>query len=42
MRQIRFSEQEEALLKQGAKHNIGTTGKSNLKQLITETEKAIQ
>jgi hypothetical protein len=42
MTQIRFSEQEEALLKQGTKYNIGTTAKSNLKQLITETENAIQ
>jgi hypothetical protein len=39
MTQIRFTKQEEALLNQGTRYNIA---ESNLKQLIMETENAIQ
>jgi hypothetical protein len=42
MTQIKLTKEEEALLKQGTKYNIETTVKSNLKQLIVETENSIQ
>jgi hypothetical protein len=42
MTQIKLTTEEESLLRNGGKYNTGTTAKSNLKQLIVETENAIQ